>query len=131
MDLPIKEQPKKKRRQLSNKHREWLNGYAFISLWLIGLIALTIFPLGQAFWYSLNEANFYGNSIKTTFQWFDNFRYAFTEDTIFPTVVVNYLMEIVVEVPFSLCASLIIAMLLNQKVKCRSLFIVIFFLLLR
>ena len=76
MDLPIKEQPKKTKKQLSNKHREWLNGYAFISLWLIGLIALTIIPLGKAFWYSLNEANFYGNTIKTTFQWFKNFSYA-------------------------------------------------------
>ena len=128
MDLPIKEQPNKKKRQLSNKHREWLNGYAFISLWLIGLIALTIIPLGKAFWYSLNDANFYGNTIKTAFQWFANFKYAFTEDTIFPTIVVNYLMEIVVEVPFSIVASLIIAMLLNQKIRCRGLFRVIFFL---
>ena len=126
MDLPIKN--KKHKKQLSNKHREWLSGYAFISLWLIGLLAFTLFPLGQAFWYSLNEASFYGNTIKTTFQWFDNFRYAFFEDTIFPTVVANYLMEIVVEVPFSICASLIIAMLLNQKIKLKGFFRVIFFL---
>ena len=125
MDLPVKN---KKKKMLSSKHREWLSGYAFISFWLIGLIALTIFPLIQAFWYSLNDASFYGNSIKTTFQWFENFRYAFLEDTLFPTIVANYLMEIIVQVPFSLCASLIIAMLLKQNIKGRGLFRVIFFL---
>lgn len=123
MDLPVKN-----KKHLTNKHREWLSGYAFISLWLIGLLAFTLFPLGQAFWYSLNEASFYGSTIKTTFQWFDNFIYAFAEDTIFPTIVVNYLMEIVVEVPFSITASLIIAMLLNQKIKLKGFFRVIFFL---
>ena len=119
---------KKVKRHLSNKHREWLTGYAFISLWLVGLIVLTLFPLGQAFWYSLNEASFYSDTIKTNFHWFENFKYAFFEDTIFPTIVANYLMEIVVSTPFSICASLIIAMLLNQKIKLKGIFRVIFFL---
>lgn len=125
MDLPV---VKKKKKGLSTKHREWLSGYAFISLWLVGLIGLTIFPLIQAFWYSLNDASFYGNTIKTSFQWFENFRYAFFEDTLFPTIVSNYIMEIVVQVPFSLCASLIIAMLLKQNIKGRGMFRAIFFL---
>lgn len=116
------------KKHLSNKKREWLSGYAFISLWLIGILVFTLFPLIQAFWYSLNEAKFYGSQIQTTFQWFENFKYAFTEDIIFPTIVVNYIIEIVVDVPFSIAASLIIAMLLNQQIKGKGFFRVIFFL---
>lgn len=118
----------KKKHQISNKHREWLSGYGFISLWLIGLLAFTLFPLLQAFWYSLNEAKFYGGSIKTTFQWFENFRYAFMTDLNFPKIFTNYLIEIIVDVPFCIVASLILAMLLNQNVKGKSFFRVIFFL---
>ena len=119
MDLPIEKN--KKKRGIKNKYREWISGYAFISLWVIGLVAFTLFPLSQAFWYSLNEASFYGNTIKTTFQWFSNFTYAFFEDAIFPTIVANYLMEIVVEVPFSICASLIIGLCEKlAKITCSS-----------
>ena len=119
---------KKSKFHLSNKHREWLNGYLFISVWLIGLIVLTIIPLGQAFWYSLNEAKFYGNTIEKSFQWFENFRYAFLEDTLFPQILATYLIEIVVETPFSITASLIIAMLLTQNIKGKTFFKMIFFL---
>lgn len=118
----------KPKKQLSNKHREWITGYAFIGLWLIGLLVFTLFPMAQAFWYSLNEAKFYGNTIKTTFQWFDNFKYAFVSDLNFPKIFVNYIIEIVVDVPFSIVASLILAMLLNQNIKGKSFFRVIFFL---
>lgn len=117
-----------KKHQLTNKHREWLSGYGFISLWLIGILIFTLFPLLQAFWYSLNEAKFYGSTIRTTFQWFENFRYAFMEDLIFPDIMVNYIIEIVIDVPFSITASLIIAMLLNQPIKGKGFFRVIFFL---
>ncbi len=118
----------KQKKHLSNKHREWLSGYAFISLWLIGLLVFTLFPVAQAFWYSLNEAKFYGGSIRTTFQWFKNFSYAFTGDINFPKILTNYLIEIIVDVPFSIVASLILAMLLNQNIKGKSFFRVIFFL---
>lgn len=119
---------KRSKKHLSNKHREWVSGYSFISLWLIGLIALTIVPLGQAFWYALNEAKFYGNSIKTIFLWFDNFRYAFLEDTLFPQILSTYLIEIIIETPFSIAASLIIALLLTQDIKGKTFFKMIFFL---
>jgi ABC-type sugar transport system permease subunit len=114
--------------KLSNKHREWLNGYLFAGLWIIGLLAFTIWPLIQAFYYSFNEAVFYGNSIKIQWIWFENFRYAFFEDLIFPVILINYLLEIIIDVPFAITAALIIAMLLNQKIKFRGVWRVIFFL---
>lgn len=118
----------KKKIKLTNKKREWISGYAFISLWLIGMIAFTIFPLFQAFFYSFSEAKFSGNQIITRWTWFENFTYAFTTDVKFTAMLVNYLTEIIVQVPFTIAVSLIIAMLLNQKIKFRAIWRVIFFL---
>lgn len=114
--------------RLKRKQREWLNGYLFIGLWLIGLLVFTIFPLMQAIFYSFNHATFYAGDIKLEWIWFDNFRYAFFEDTIFPVILVNYLSEIIIDVPFAITAALLLAMLLNQKNKLRSFWRVIFFL---
>lgn len=114
--------------KISNKHREWINGYLFISLWLIGLLIFTLWPLLQAFYYSFNEAVFFDGKIKLSWIWFENFRYAFFEDTIFPVILVNYLAEIIIDVPFVVTSAIIIAMLLNQKIKLRGFWRVIFFL---
>lgn len=118
----------KKKFKISNKKREWLSGYAFISFWMIGMIVFTLFPLLQAFYYSFNEAKFSGSQIVTKWTWFSNFTYAFTTDTKFPSMLVNYLTEIIVQVPFTITIALIIAMLLNQKIKLRAVWRVIFFL---
>lgn len=117
-----------KRRFSKSARREALNGYAFILPWLIGALVFAIYPLGQAFYYSFCEAKFSGNRIVTSFTFFENFIYAFKSDTKFPTMIVNYLMEVVIQVPFTLTVALIIAMLINQKIKLRGLWRVLFFL---
>ena len=114
--------------KLKNKQRETLNGYLFIGLWLLGLIIFTLWPLFQAFFYSLNQAVFYGGEVKLSWLWFDNFRYAFFEDALFPVILTNYLVEIIIDVPFVVTAALIIAMLLNQNIRFRGLWRLIFFL---
>lgn len=114
--------------KIKNKTRNAITGYAFISLWLIGLVIFTIVPLGQAIFYSFNDAQFKGSGIETTWIWFDNFIYAFYEDSVFPEMLVNYLGGIIVQVPFAITAALIISMLLNQSIKMRGFWRVIFFL---
>lgn len=114
--------------RVTNKMRNSFAGYGFISFWLIGLCIFTIFPLAQAVWYSFNVAEFYEGSIRTSFNGVKNFIYAFTEDTTFPQMLVTYLTSIIVQVPFSVTASLIISMLLNQDIKGRGFWRVIFFL---
>lgn len=114
--------------KMTNKKREWLNGYMFISLWLIGYVIFTLVPVIQSLNYSLNEATFAGNTIKMKFIAFDNYRYAFLTDTRFPTLLVEYFRSMLISVPLSIVFALIIAMLINQKIKCRGLFRTIFFL---
>jgi len=117
-----------KKHHLTSKGREALNGYIFILPWLIGAIVFAIYPLLQALYYSFCEAKFSGNHIVTTFTFFENFKYAFTTDTTFPKLIVNYLLEIVIQVPFTITVALIIAMLLNKKIVIRSFWRVLFFL---
>ncbi|MBO7086385.1 MAG: sugar ABC transporter permease [Bacilli bacterium] len=114
--------------RLDNKKREWLSGYLFILPWVIGVCIFTLWPIIQAFYYSFCEAVFRGNSIVATFTWFENFKYAFATDTKFPTMIREYLLEIVVQVPFSLTFALLISMILNQNIKLRGMWRVIYFL---
>ena len=120
--------PRKKMIRIDNKKREWISGYLFILPWVIGVCIFTLWPIIQAFYYSFCEALFKGNSIVATFTWFDNFKYAFATDTKFPTMLREYLLEIVIQVPFSLTFALLISMILNQKIKLRGVWRVIYFL---
>ena len=42
------------------KRKRWLTGYAFISLWLFGLLAFTLLPMLYSFYISLTEWDFIG-----------------------------------------------------------------------
>ena len=130
---PIKQEkaPKKvvkKNRHLTNTQREYITGYLFIALWLIGVCVFTLWPILQAFFYSFCNAFFKGNRIVTEFTWFNNFVYAFGTDSQFPTLLRNYLLEIVIQVPFALTLALLISLMLNQKIRLRGLWRLFFFL---
>lgn len=42
------------------KKKQWLAGYGFISLWLIGLFVFTLIPMIYSFYISLTEWDFIG-----------------------------------------------------------------------
>ncbi len=115
-------------KKLTLRRKEQLTGYAFISLWLIGFILLTLYPLGRAIWLSFNTATFYQHSILTEFVFLDNFKYAFLSDELFPTICVDYFSSIIINVVFVISVSLFLAMLLIRNLKFRGFWRVIFFL---
>ena len=59
---------------------------------------------------------------------FENFVKVFTTDVNFPTILANFGVGLVLQLPVIIAFSLIIALLLNSKIRCRSLFRMIFFL---
>jgi ABC-type sugar transport system permease subunit len=59
---------------------------------------------------------------------FENFVKVFTTDVNFPTTLANFGVGLVLQLPVIIAFSLIIALLLNSKIRCRSLFRMIFFL---
>ena len=60
---------------LTNRQRESLTGYAFISIWLVGFIFLTMVPLFESFIYSFQRITIVGGEgIRLTFVGFQNYK---------------------------------------------------------
>lgn len=105
-----------------------ITGLLFVSPWIIGFLIFTAFPLLYSLFLSFQQVKITTDGIKTKFVKFGNYEYAFTVDGTFLDRVMTYLEEMVISVPIIIVFSLIIALLLNQKVKFRGVFRTIFFL---
>lgn len=119
----------KKMNQLTNRQRESLTGYAFIGIWLVGFIFLTMIPLIESFVYSLNRITIVGGEgIRLTMVGFANYINLFTTDLTFLSRLQNFVFEMVLFVPVMNILAIIIAILLNRQFKFRGFFRAIFFL---
>lgn len=116
------------RKGLTQRTRNALIGYLFILPWIVGYAIFTLWPLLQALFLSFQEVRVTPRGIKTTAVGWQNYRYAFLTDTQFVEKLLIYLGEIALNVPIIIVFSLIIALLLNTKVKGRGVFRTIFFL---
>jgi len=114
---------------VTHKRRQALYGYAFISIWLIGFILLTLIPMIRSLIFSLSDVTITGaEGIKTYPVGFNNFIEILTTDVNFIDALINYFSEMILYVPVILIISMLIAMMLNQNIKFRGLFRAIFFL---
>ncbi len=95
-------------------HREALLGYAFISPWLIGLIAFTAGPLLAVMAWS-----FTSYPILSSPEWVGlrNFARLFLEDRKFSTAVINTILYVVIRVPLHLTLGFVLALLLNRTIR--------------
>ncbi|MFE6968899.1 carbohydrate ABC transporter permease [Isoptericola sp. NPDC057653] len=93
--------------------------YAFISPWLVGTILLTLFPLVYAF--AISMTNWDG--ISPSFSWVGlrNYRDVLTDPDTWASLGRTGLLALVV-VPITIVGSLLLAILLNQKVRGRTWF---------
>ncbi|MEH6993546.1 sugar ABC transporter permease [Neobacillus drentensis] len=110
------------------KTKNSLVGLLFVSPWIIGFAIFTAFPLLYSLFLSFQKVKITTSGIQTEFIRFENFQYAFVVDAIFTERLTKYLEEMLISVPIIIVFSLIIALLLNQKVKFRGMFRTIFFL---
>lgn len=92
--------------------------YAFISPWLVGLVLLTLFPLGYALamsftdWDGMSAWNWVG---------LDNYRRALTTPEVWASLRRTLVLAAVI-VPFNIIGGLVLALMLNVKVPGRYLF---------
>ena len=108
----------------SSGRRELRNAMLFISPWLIGLFAFTLYPIAMSFYYSLTEYKVLKPPVYIGFQ---NYAHMFT-DTIFQTSLYNTLYIVVIGVPLTTLVALASAILLdNRRLKGLSVFRVVFF----
>ena len=120
--------PAVKRRRLSLKQRENMMGYLFVLPWIIGAAIFVIRPLIQSFNFALSNVRITPKGREVSFIGILNFTQILQEDATFPTELVAYLMKTVLATPVIVVFALIIALLLNSKIKGKGFFRLIFFL---
>lgn len=108
--------------------REARAGYFFIAPWIIGVIAFLFYPLGQSFYYMWFNIRITPIETKFSFVGTGNFTQIWLENPEFPQQLVTYIWQTIVEVPIIVVFALMIAIMLNGKIKMRGFFRLIFFL---
>lgn len=104
---------------------EFLWGWLFILPTIIGLVILNIIPIFQTIYQSFFKTGDFGKGNK--FVGFSNYIKVFSDTEVWQALV-NTFKYALVEVPFSIAISLVIAVLLNRKIKGRSIYRTIIFL---
>ena len=105
--------------------KQTLEGYLFISPWLVGLLLFTVGPVVASFvlsfykWRLISPPQFVG---------LDNYVTMFTEDSLFWQSLRVTLIYVAVAVPLQIAFAFFLAILLNQKVRLIPLFRTLFYL---
>jgi len=113
------------RARLPRRLKRTLEGYLFISPWLVGLILFTVGPVVASFvlsfykWRLISPPQFVG---------LDNYVTMFTEDSLFWQSLRVTLIYVAVAVPLQIAFAFFLAILLNQKVRLIPLFRTLFYL---
>lgn len=118
-----------KKRKMSLRKKDALTGLVFISPWLIGFVWFFAKGIVMAVEFAFSKMTLLDNGGYTLdFVGWDNFKYAFLEDSTFNQVLVSSLTDTLIDVPLIIFFSLLIAILLNGKFKGRTLARAILFL---
>lgn len=105
--------------------RQLRNGVLFASPWLIGFLLFALYPLVMSIYYSFTAFNVVQPPV-----WIglDNYNELFFQDPLFWKSLYNTLYFTLISVPLGLAFSLLLALLLNQKIPGMSIFRTVFFL---
>lgn len=124
-----KQRKNKRKNKLNLRNKRALTGIWFISPWIIGFIAFVAYPLYKTIYMSFNTV-YYGNKTGWKYEWIglENFRRILLEDVDFVVEAQDFFVTTLLYVPIIVALSIIIAMLLNQKVKGTAFFRLLFFL---
>lgn len=103
--------------------RNFLTGIAFISPWILGFFAFTVYPLLASFYYSFTDFSLFG-----TPQWIGlgNYVSLFSDPKFFKSFG-NTLIFCVLVVPASIFLAMGLAILLNNRLRTNSIFRTIIF----
>ena len=121
--------PHDKKRITRRRLRDWGYGYLFIAPWIVGILVFFVKSMIASLNYSVHKIVMDNGVIPNALEhWYDNYASVFALETDLPTTLGSFAISLVLQVPIIISFSLIIALLLNSKMRCRSLFRMIFFL---
>ncbi|MDK2990844.1 MAG: multiple sugar transport system permease protein [Clostridiales bacterium] len=102
------------RKTSSIRQREEIQGYIFILPWLIGFVVFVLGPLLFSLYGSFTN---YNVTSRMDFIGFDNYKRMFTGDPLFWTSLYNTFYYVIFMVPLTTAGSILMAVLLNQRVS--------------
>lgn len=114
-----------RRKMTSREKNEFLWGWAFILPTMVGLIVLNIYPIIKTIYESFFKTGDFGKG--NIFIGLSNYQKVLTDPEVWQSLL-NTFKYAIVEVPFSLVIALVLAVLLNRKMKGRAVYRTIFFL---
>lgn len=114
-----------KRKITSREKNEFLWGWAFILPTMTGLIVLNIYPIIKTIYESFFRTGDFGKG--NIFIGLANYQRVLTDPEVWQSLL-NTFKYAIVEVPFSIIIALVLAVLLNRKMKGRAAYRTIFFL---
>lgn len=119
-----------KNKKLTLAGRRAIFGLVFISPWLIGFVAFYIRSIIMTVQFSLSEVSISAGTggYQRVYVGIDNFIYEFTKHASFKQMLVTSITNIVIDVPLIIFFSLFMALVLNKKMRGRTLIRAIFFL---
>lgn len=118
----------KRKKRTSLQKRKAKFGLLFILPWLIGFITFVLWPLVQSFYFSLNVIRMRPTGRVFNFVGFANYQNVWLKDMFFVQELINFAVSTALRLPVIVVFSLIIALLLNGRIKLKGMFRTIFFL---
>ena len=118
----------KKRIKLSLQQRKALSGYMFITPWLIGIIVFVAWPFYQSLLFAFHNVLMLPTGRQLEFVGLQNFVDIWIRDMYFITRLIAFFTATVFRVPVIVVVALLIAILINQKIRFKGVFRTIFFL---
>ncbi len=115
----------KPKKGTSQERNEFIWGWLFILPTMIGLIVLNIYPIFKTIYESFFKTGDFGRG--NIFIGFENYTKMFADAEVWQSLI-NTFKYAIVEVPFSIVISLVLAVLLNRKMRGRAIYRTIFFL---
>ncbi len=115
-------------RKISSETRHKLQGYVFISPFIIGFFLLFLSPLVRSIQLSFSNMTSRVGMDGLQYTGFSHYINAFVGDIEFVPIFLEVIQDTLIQTPLILVFSLIIAIMINKKIKCKGLFRVIFFL---
>lgn len=123
--IPANVAAPKRHRPSRMRIREALEGYLYISPWLVGYILLTLGPVLYSLYLSFTH---YSVITPPRFIGFENYIRAFTVDPLFWKAVWNTVYYVLIYVPLLIASAFFLALLLDQGIRGTRVFRTLFFL---
>lgn len=114
----------KKGKKGSRQRNDWFAAYVFIAPTVIGLGVFYVWPFFQNVWFSFNDVNKFNMA---TFVGLENYKNLFKDPALWGAMA-NTLKYIIIVVPILIFLSVVVAALLNTKIKGRSIYRTLYFL---